>query len=250
MNLHVIIGPPTAGKTTYAAQHRKPGDIAIDLDHIANTLAGLDQDNHDHQAHILTVAKAARQAAIDAALKQKNGDVWLIHTRPSPSQMQHYANIGARIHIIDPGKDVVMHRCKTMRTKGAMIAAATWYDNPPTIVTPHKKPPKAKATAAQRGYGWRHQRIRKRLLNQLAPGEPCWWCNRPLYKTPDQNWDHKPLAADHTQTNGAANGEDATRLLHFTCNSQRQSGARDATRPAVLARNLADKNTGDTFTWQ
>ena len=248
MNLHVIIGPPAAGKTTYVAQHRKPGDIAIDLDHIANTLAGLDQHNHDHQAHILVVAKAARQAAIDAARKQKTGDVWLIHTRPSPSQMQHYADIGARIHIIDPGKDVVMHRCKTMRTKGAMIAAVNWYDHPPATANPQATKPKT--STDQRGYGWRHQKRRRVLLAQLKDGSPCPECGQPMYKQAERNFDHAALEADHGPGNALKYADNkqatkATRLLHRTCN--RSGGAWDKPRPARQAPTGPSKPGG--FIW-
>lgn len=107
--LIVVTGPPAAGKTTYIAEHAKPGDIRIDLDHIANTLAGEDMDNHEHEAHILTVAKAARRAAIDAAIKQ-DCTVWLIHTKPTPKQLNDYEAQGAVIHTIDPGKGTVMKR--------------------------------------------------------------------------------------------------------------------------------------------
>lgn len=127
MALIVVTGPPAAGKTTYVAERAKPGDIRIDLDHIANTLAGVDVDNHEHEAHILTVAKAARQAAIDTAIKQ-DCDVWLIHTNPSSKQLNDYQAQGAIIHTIDPGKDVVMKRCKAERPKGSLFAAAKWYD--------------------------------------------------------------------------------------------------------------------------
>lgn len=123
MALIIVTGPPAAGKTTYVAEHAKPGDIRIDLDHIANTLAGESVDNHEHAPHIFAVAKAARQAAIDAAIKQDR-DVWLIHTKPTAKQLDDYQALGATVHEIDPGKDVVMKRCKQERPKGSLIAAA------------------------------------------------------------------------------------------------------------------------------
>ncbi|WP_319803318.1 AAA family ATPase [Corynebacterium aurimucosum] len=119
MTLIVVTGPPAAGKTTYVAEHAKPGDVRIDLDHFANTLAGEDQGNHEHETHILTIAKAA----IDAATKQ-DCTVWLIHTKPTPKQLDDYEAQGAVIHEIDPGKDVVMKCCKAERPKGSLFAAA------------------------------------------------------------------------------------------------------------------------------
>ncbi len=38
--LRIINGPPAAGKTTFVREHAQHGDIIIDLDHIANALAG------------------------------------------------------------------------------------------------------------------------------------------------------------------------------------------------------------------
>lgn len=222
MALIVVTGPPAAGKTTYVAEHAKPGDIRIDLDHIANTLAGEDQGNHEHAVHVLAVAKAARKAAIDAAMKQ-DCTVWLIHTKPTPRQLGNYRDLGATIHTIDPGKDVVMKRCKQERPKGSLIAAAKWYDNKP----------KPKKTRQQRGYNRQHEKTRKRLLRTHKDGTPCWWCGKPMYRNKNKNHDHLPLCADHEHANGARNGTQATRLLHYSCNSSRKDGKNDHKRPAL-----------------
>ena len=229
--LHVVTGPPAAGKTTYVAEHAKPGDIRIDLDHLANTLSGEDQDNHEHAAHILTVAKAARQAAIDDAIKQ-DATVWLIHTKPTPKQLNEYQTQGAVIHTIDPGKDVVMKRCKQERPKGSLIAAAKWYD---------ERKSKPKKNARQRGYTHHaHDVPRKRLLLAMRDGELCWWCGLPMHKDKRKNWDGQALAADHSNAHGARNGEQPDRLLHSRCNSQRQDGRYDARRPALTGKHPSE----------
>ena len=125
--LHVIMGPPAAGKTTFARENAVEGDIIIDLDHLANTLAGKPLENHEHTGDVLAVAKAARQAAISAALT-RDVTVWLIHTNPSDKQRAEYKRQGAEFHEIDPGKKTVMARCKQERPHGSAIAAAKWYD--------------------------------------------------------------------------------------------------------------------------
>lgn len=235
MGLIVITGPPAAGKTTYVAEHAKPGDIRIDLDHIANALAGEPIGNHDHAAHILTVAKAARQAAIDAAIKQ-DCTVWLIHTNPTPKQLDDYQAQGATIHTIDPGKDVVMKRCKTQRPKGSLIAAAQWYDVKSKPATKKKKP-----NFRERGYSYHdHDLPRKRLLIALKDGTPCWWCGLPMHKDKKKNWDGWALAADHSNPHGAKNGEKPDRLLHGRCNSQRQDGRYDKRRPALTGKHPSE----------
>lgn len=222
MTIHIVTGPPAAGKSTFIRAHAKPGDIRIDLDHIANTLAGAEADNHEHAAHILTVAKAARQAAIDAAMKQ-DATVWIIYTKPTTKQLGEYQALGAIIHDIDPGKDIVMKRCKAERPKGSLIAAAKWYDNKP----------KAKKTRQQRGYDAKHEKTRARLLRTHKDGTPCWWCGKPMYRNKNKNHDHLPLCADHENAHGARTGTQATRLLHYTCNSSRKDGKNDHKRPAL-----------------
>lgn len=234
--LHVITGPPAAGKSTFAREHAQDGHIIIDLDHLANTLAGKDMGNHEHSAHILTVAKAARRAAIDAAMKQ-DCDVWLIHTKPTAKQLDDYQAQGATIHEINPGKDVVMKRCKQERPKGSLIAAAKWYDTQKT----------KKKNARERGYTHHgHDLPRKRLLIALKDGTPCWWCGLPMHKNKKKNWDGWALAADHSNPHGAKNGEQPDRLLHGRCNSQRQDGRYDDRRPALTGKHPSEPLTPQT----
>ncbi|WP_412100198.1 AAA family ATPase [Corynebacterium aurimucosum] len=238
MALIVVTGPPAAGKTTYVTEHAKPGDIRIDLDHIANALAGEDTGNHEHASHILTVAKAARRAAIDAAMKQ-DCTVWLIHTKPTPKQLNDYEAMGATIHTIDPGKGTVMKRCKAERPKASLIAAAKWYDNKPA----------AKKSTHERGYGHQHQQQRRKLMAQLKDGTPCPECGKPMFKTAAKNFDGAALEADHGPGSALKYAENkqatkATRLLHRTCN--RSGGAWD--KPKKKPRESGE-NAGQGFVW-
>lgn len=92
-----------------------------------------------------------------------------------------------------------------------------------------------------RGYDKRHQKTRRILIARMPEGQPCWWCGLPMHEQAKNNWDHKPLAADHPEPHGARNHTQATRLLHFTCNSQRQDGKHDNMRPAVTNRHPGEK---------
>ena len=229
--LHVIMGPPCAGKSTFVREHAAEGDIIIDLDHLANALAGKPMGNHEHTGDVLTVAKAARQAAIDTALTREV-TVWLIHTNPSDKQRAEYEKHGAKFHTIDPGKAIVMKRCEQQRPHGSAIAAAKWYD---------ERKAKPKKNARQRGYTHHaHDVPRKRLLMALKDGTPCWWCGLPMHKDKRRNWDGQALAADHSNAHGARNGEKPDRLLHSRCNSQRQDGRYDARRPALTGKHPSE----------
>lgn len=65
--IHVITGPPCAGKSTYVAEHAQKGDLRIDYDMIAQALGA--PDSHSAAGVIKQAAFDAREGAIEAALK-------------------------------------------------------------------------------------------------------------------------------------------------------------------------------------
>lgn len=221
-NVHVVIGPPAAGKSTFVRQNAGPDDVVIDFDLLANALSNQDAANHDHTKTVKMVTKAARAAAVAKACSM-GVTTWMIHSSPAQSTLDRYVAAGATIHVVDPGKDVVMSRCKRERPRAMMIAAAKWYDERKAV------PPK---TTTERGLGWDHQRKREALLAVHRDGTPCWWCGKPMYRDKARNFDGQSLAADHIQAR-AHGGTVAGRLLHGSCNSSRGDGSRDAQRPAI-----------------
>lgn len=231
--LYVITGPPTAGKTTYVSTHAKRGDIRIDLDHIANLLSGSPMDNHTHTGVVTQVARKARHVMIREAMKHAHEvDVWIIDTKPKPQRLREYQKHGAKIITLDPGIHEVRKRCMKERPHGMLQVAESWY----TTDEPQ--------TTTQRGYGWAHQKTRKRLLATHEDGTPCWWCGKPMFRDKNKNHDGLALAADHTQAGGAKNREEATRLLHGSCNSTAKDHTGDHQRPA-----LTTPKPTKTFTW-
>ncbi|MER7063917.1 AAA family ATPase [Streptomyces albidoflavus] len=147
--LYVVTGPPAAGKTSWVNEHAQPRDIVIDYDTIAQALAGPGAPTHDHRHTLHLIARSARRAALDEALRHVDrADVYLIHTQPSERSLARYRKHGARIVTLDPGRDVVLERCRTMRTREAARAAERWYADieSPTRETLH--PAAAKASRA------------------------------------------------------------------------------------------------------
>lgn len=93
----VITGPPCSGKTTYARQHAKPGDIIIDFDLIAQALGS--PDPHDHDPRLREITAAAWSAAVDRLTTGYPAmRAWVIDSRPT--RMRQFAYQRARAKII------------------------------------------------------------------------------------------------------------------------------------------------------
>lgn len=109
----VVSGPPCAGKSHYVGEMAEPGDIVIDMDLIAQALTVTD-DPHVYSNEVRAVARDARRSAVASALRvAANGvrlNVWIIHTDPSPEWLRRYRVAGARVKVIDPGRDVCLSR--------------------------------------------------------------------------------------------------------------------------------------------
>jgi hypothetical protein len=142
VTLYLVTGPPAAGKSTWVRQHAKQGDITIDYDALANVLTPA-HEGHDHTDMVKAVTKAARQAAIDTALQLRHRDnvnVYVIHSMPSTALVEHYRAHGAQVVTVDPGRAIVLARCKAERPWRMTQAAKEWYatrrDDPAPMPTP------------------------------------------------------------------------------------------------------------------
>jgi hypothetical protein len=138
MALHVVVGPPAAGKSTWVAQRAQHGDIVIDYDRLAQALTVDAPDGHDHTPTVRAVCFAARQAAIDTALRHVDTvDVYVIHSTPSDHQLAKYQRLGAHLHVVDPGQDVVMERCRRLRPPAMLAVVTRWYQSRPPSTPVH-----------------------------------------------------------------------------------------------------------------
>lgn len=126
--LYVVTGPPTAGKSSWIKAHAKPADIVIDLDLMALAMAGPGADHHAHHPVLLKVVHRARFAAINEAVQHLDQvDVYLIHTQPGAKARAKYKRLGARIVVVDPGKEQVLQRVRDMRQPGMVAVVERWY---------------------------------------------------------------------------------------------------------------------------
>lgn len=135
MTIHVVIGPPCAGKSTFVAATATPGAPRFDYNLLASTLAGVDDLGHDYPPAVSEAMAAMRRGMTGWLLDGGNPkELWLIFTRPSDTLLTRLAGIGAEFHLIDPGIDECLARADTDGRPADTIAAIeAWYDAPPAI---------------------------------------------------------------------------------------------------------------------
>jgi hypothetical protein len=115
----LVYGPPGAGKTTYVAQHAKPGELVVDYDAIASALgADRAQSEQIHEA-----VMAARNAVLTKIRQNRTGApaVWIISANPRAAEMfPHHEAV-----YLNPGCDISKSQA-VGRTAGALAAVDGW----------------------------------------------------------------------------------------------------------------------------
>ena len=132
MGMNVVVGPPCAGKSTYAREAATDGEPVVDFDLLALAFGNTQQ--HSATGLIKRVTFEARDAAI--ALLKKNADQgsWVIHTSPSVAELAEYAALGAAFHLVDPGMAVCLARAQSdERPEFTASVIEGWYTNPPAM---------------------------------------------------------------------------------------------------------------------
>lgn len=131
--IHVVVGPPASGKSTYVDEHAAENEVKVDFDRIAQAFgSGIP---HGSVEPFRTVAFAARSAAIRRILDE-NIDAWIIHSRPSVEQVEAYERGDAEFILVDPGIDQCLEQAADDdRPEGTEQAIRDWYDDPPNLPT-------------------------------------------------------------------------------------------------------------------
>lgn len=133
MTIHVVMGPPCSGKSTFVATNAPPGVPRFDFDLVASTIAGGDV-KHDTPPAVMGPVLAMRRGLMGWLLDSETdvGEFWLINARPSDSTLDALAGAGAEFHILDPGLEECLARAtRDGRPEHTLDRIRDWYANPP-----------------------------------------------------------------------------------------------------------------------
>jgi predicted kinase len=123
----VIVGPPCAGKSTYAKEQQKiNGGVIVDFDAMAMALGATEE--HNASEAIKEIALKARYAAIKEILNGIDLPAWIIETTPSDRMVDYYKRSGVIFKLLDPGKEICMQRAKK-RPGDTEKRIINWYEN-------------------------------------------------------------------------------------------------------------------------
>lgn len=108
--IHVIIGAPCSGKSTYVKENRNDTDIVIDFDKMAQAFGS--KEAHAAPKNIKDITFAARETAIKETC-EKDLEAWIIHTNPTEKQMEMYEAAGAEFIEMTTDMETCLERCET-----------------------------------------------------------------------------------------------------------------------------------------
>ena len=120
----LVVGPPGAGKTSHVRTHRRPGDLVVDYDALAEALGS--DVTHDHGQGMHGVVSAARNAVL-SALRGGRADVrraWIISANPDAESIFPWHE---RV-VVDPGRGEAIRRAQAAGRPARWLALIDeWY---------------------------------------------------------------------------------------------------------------------------
>lgn len=127
--LTIICGPPASGKTTYAKERAKAGDLVIDLDAILASI----QPGFRHWAAptvdraLLTKATRIRNSMLASLKRRSEGRAWFIIQAPTQAERDWWARkLGGAIILLHPGIEELKRRALARGTPLAIEGIHKW----------------------------------------------------------------------------------------------------------------------------
>lgn len=124
--IHVIIGAPCSGKSTYVRENKQDGDVVIDFDKMAQAFGS--SDPHSAPKEIKEVTFKARDAAIEEVCRRQC-EAWIIHTKPTDKQREMYEAAGAEYIEMQTDLETCLARAEAdERPEGTQDVIRAFFD--------------------------------------------------------------------------------------------------------------------------
>lgn len=136
--LHMVVGPPAGGKSTYVENNAPAGTPRFDFDKVAALVGGVesfDSTPGPVAEFVLAMRRGLLGWLLDPETVQEN-DVWVVNPNPSENTISKWVQAGGVFHVIDPGESEALARATRQgRDEATMAAIRAWYAAPPQIPT-------------------------------------------------------------------------------------------------------------------
>lgn len=135
MRVIVLIGPPCAGKTSFALDRMSSGDVLIDWDRLASAVnpAALAADTS-----VRALVHRLRGVLMAHCLgdETNDGTAYYPTSFPSDGDLERWLTSGAQLVMIDPGIETCLERADERPDPTATrTAIEAWYADPPELNT-------------------------------------------------------------------------------------------------------------------
>lgn len=133
---YVLCGPPGSGKTTYAKEHMRLGDIIIDLDAIFQAFTGLGAYNKPEHLlpFMLDIHRFAIQSIQKDADKNPFNNAWVIVSGARRGEREYLKDkLGAEIIVFDVPAGECLQRIETDPNRAGVLIpwgryVKAWWD--------------------------------------------------------------------------------------------------------------------------
>ena len=112
--IHVILGAPCSGKSTYVREHAADDDVIVDYDVIAQALGRKEaHSSRIRPTNQHLAAFVARRSVIEWATDHADEvDAWIIHTNPMEEDMDRYEACGAELTVMETDMETCLARAE------------------------------------------------------------------------------------------------------------------------------------------
>ena len=115
--LTIICGPPASGKTTYANDRARPGDMVIDLDAISAEIDPAFRPWSGRDKDLLNASLRKRNDMLGSLSKATKGRAWFIVGAPTKGERRWWqSQLGGEVILLNPGYVECLNRSKARGT--------------------------------------------------------------------------------------------------------------------------------------